>query len=102
MRALLILFLFFFLGLCAASAQNSESTTTQNFSTEGTWQVQVVNSRSQPFIPGNIQEVVAENRHATETVYVQLGTEVRLMILPLAEISKPEFMPLEKIAHITE
>lgn len=102
MRALSVLFLFFFSGLCVASAQNSQLTAQSNNTSDGTWQVQVINSRSQPFIPGNIHSLVAENRHATETVYVQLGTEVRLKIVSLSETTKPEFIALEKIVHITE
>ncbi len=102
MRALLIIFLFFVSGLCGLSAQNSGTVFQQNSLAEGTWQIQVVNSRSQPFIPGNINELVAENRHASEVVYVQLGTEVRLKILSLSEINRPQFIPVEKIKFITE
>jgi hypothetical protein len=102
MRALSILFLFFVSGLCGLSAQNSGTVSSQNSSAEGTWQIQVVSSRNQPFIPGNIAELVAEKRDASETVYVQLGTEVRLKILPLSEINRPQFIPLEKIKFITE
>jgi len=102
MRALLVLFLFFFSGLCGISAQNTELIKQQNISAEGTYQLQVINSRNQPFIPANINELVAEKRNATEVVYVQLGSEVRLKILPLSEINKPGFIPLEKIIHVTE
>lgn len=102
MRALFILFLFFVSGLSGLSAQNSGTVSQQNSSAEGTWQIEVVNSRNQPFIPGNINEIVAEKRHTSETVYVQLGTEVRLKILSLSEINKPLFIPLEKIKFIVE
>ena len=102
MRALFILFLFIVSGLCRVSAQNTETISQQNSSAEGTWQIQVLNSRNQAFIPGNINELVAENRHASEVVYVQLGTEVRLKILSLSEINRPQFIPLEKIKFIIE
>lgn len=94
MRALFTLFLFWASAICFASAQNSEI--------EGTYQIQVINSRNQPSIPGNIDELILQNRHATEAVYVQLGTEVRLKILPLSEINRTGFTPVEKIIHITE
>lgn len=102
MRALFILFLFFFSALCRLSAQNTGTGSQQNSSSEGTWQIQVVNSRNQPFIPGNIDEIVADKRHASEVVYVQLGTAVRLKILPVSEINRIQFIPLEKIKFITE
>ncbi len=102
MRALFILFLFIVSGLCRVSAQNTGTISQQNSSAEGTWQIQVLNSRNQPFIPGNINELVAENRHASEVVYVQLGTEVRLKILSLSEINRPQFIPVEKIKFIIE
>ncbi len=102
MRALLIIFLFIFSGLSGLSAQNTGTVLQQNSTAEGTWQIQVINSRNQPFIPGNIDQMIAENRHASETVYVQLGSEVRLKILSLSEINRPQFIPLEKIIFITE
>ncbi len=102
MRALLIIFLFISSGLSGLSAQNSGTVLQQNSTAEGSWQIQVINSRNQPFIPGNINELVAEKRHASETVYVQLGTEVRLKILSLSEINRPQFIPLEKIKFVTE
>ncbi len=102
MRALLILFLFFFSPLYRLSAQNTGAGSPQNYSAEGTWQIEVVNSRNQPFIPGDIDEIVAEKRHASEVVYVQLGTVVRLKILPVSEINRLQFIPLEKIKFISE
>lgn len=102
MRALLLVILFFCSHIFCATAQNTEYILPQNTAAEGTFQIQVINSRSQPLIPANINELVAANRQATEIVYVQLGTDVRLKILPLTEINRSGFVPLEKVKHITE
>ena len=102
MRALLLVIVFFCSGLFCVTAQNSEYIIPQNTAAEGTFQIQVINSRSQPIIPANINELVTANRNATEIVYVQLGTDVRLKILPLSEINRPEFTRLEKVKHFTE
>ena len=55
---------------------------------KGTFQIQVKNPRMKPSIPFNIDELIESNRSNTEVTYVQLGTQVRLMILPKNAISK--------------
>ncbi|MCG2612164.1 hypothetical protein LZZ90_11665 [Flavobacterium sp. SM15] len=55
---------------------------------EGTFQIQVKNPRSKPAIPYNIDEIIEQNRSENQVKYVQLGTEVRLMILPKKGIQK--------------
>ncbi len=69
---------------------------------EGTYQIQVINTRDQPCIPANLNQLVIDNRHATDIVYLNLGSSVRLKIIPISEITKADFKPLEKIVHITE
>lgn len=69
---------------------------------DGTWQIQVVNSRNQPYIPGNIDEIVRENRKQSEVVYIRLDDNVRIKILSQDEISASGFKPLEKVIHIEE
>lgn len=54
---------------------------------KGTFQIQVKNPRMKPSIPFNIDEMIESNRSNTEVTYVQLGTQVRLMILPKNAIS---------------
>jgi hypothetical protein len=85
------------------SAQNKKiEASTKTSSIEGTYQLQVINSRANPFIPGNLEELVLNNRNATKTVYLSLGTEVRLMILSTEEISKKDFKKISQVAHISE
>lgn len=100
----LILFFLFLAGLSFAKAQNTidNSKPQSSVNIEGTYQIEVINTRSQPFIPGNLKQLVIENRNATKIIYLTLGTQVRLKILPLSEINRPGFKPLYPVAHITE
>lgn len=71
-------------------------------SIEGTYQVQVLNSRMQPNIPANLNQIILKHRDENQVKFIQLGTQVRLKILPLTEIRKPGFKPLERIVNIYE
>lgn len=53
---------------------------------EGTFQIQVKDLRYKPNIPYNIDEIIEKNRKQNETVYISLGSAVRLKILSLNEI----------------
>lgn len=89
------------IGITNAQTGNNPSKKTES-SIEGTYQIQVVNSRDQPYIPTNLKQLVLDNRDAKDVKYVTLGTEVRLMILPLSEITKPDFKPIKMIAHVAK
>jgi hypothetical protein len=71
-------------------------------SVSGTYQIQVVNNRNQPFIPANINQIVIEHRKQNETVYYPLDNVVRIKILSRKEISAPGFQPLKQIEHVGE
>lgn len=71
-------------------------------SIEGTYQVQVVNSRNQPNVPGNLEQIVREKRHNTEDLYITIGTDVRLFIPSEKTIRSKTFIPLKAIAHVVE
>lgn len=65
---------------------------------EGTFQIQVKNMRQKPNIPFNIDELIEKNRKQNETVYVPLGSEVRLKILSVDEIKSNNFKKLDLIS----
>lgn len=69
---------------------------------EGTYQVQIVNSREKAALPLAIMDSIHLKRHATETVYFPLKGNIRVMVLPQSEISKQGFKPLERIAYVSE
>jgi len=106
MSSTLLAFCLFFIGKTAFSQNNSTTGSTDLHSQadlyDGTWQIQVVNSRNQPYIPGNIDEIVRENRKKNEVVYIKLDDYIRIKILSADEISSAGFKPLEKVVHIEE
>jgi hypothetical protein len=67
---------------------------------EGTYQIQVLNTRALPLIPSNLEMLIKKERHATEEKFIKLGEQVRLKVLPLSEISKPGFKAVEKVVYI--
>lgn len=62
---------------------------------QGTFQIQVKSMRQKPNIPYNIDELIEKNRKQSETVYISLGSEVRLKILSLDEIKSNSFKKLD-------
>ncbi len=87
-------------GITSGQTTTTNTTTKQTPSIDGTYQIQMINTRNKPNIPGNLNQLVLENRDATQVKYISLGTEVRLKILPLSEINKPDFKPLTMITHV--
>ena len=68
---------------------------------EGTFQLQIIDSRDKTEMPLSLMDIVQAKRHATEVVYFQMKPNVRVMILPLSEINKKGFKPVERIANIS-
>lgn len=73
----------------------------QKQSQVGTYQVQVINSRLMPNIPGDIERIASEKRKKSERVYVQLDANIRIMILSEEEIKNATFKPIPLVAHIS-
>lgn len=68
---------------------------------EGTFQIQVKDLRYKPNIPYNIDEIIEKNRKQNETVYINLGSAVRLKILSLNEIKSNSNKKMELISTFT-
>lgn len=67
---------------------------------EGTYQLQIINSRDKTELPLYLMDTIQAKRHATNVVYYKYKSNVRLMILPYVELNRKDFKPLERIAHI--
>lgn len=63
----------------------------------GTFQIQVKDLRYKPNIPYNIDELIEKNRKQSETVYITLGSAVRLKIFSLDEIKNNSNKKIELI-----
>lgn len=68
---------------------------------QGTYQVQVINSREKAAMPLSILDSVEAKRHKTETVYFWLKSNTRVMILPESIINKKGFKPIERVVNIS-
>lgn len=67
---------------------------------EGTYQVQVLNSRDKTEIPLYIMDSIQMKRHKTEVVYFPIKNNVRVMVLPYSVINKKGFTGSERTANI--
>lgn len=68
---------------------------------EGTYQIQVLDSRDKTEIPLFIMDSIQAKRHNTNVIYFPLKTNVRVMILPLSIINKNDFKPVERVVNIS-
>jgi hypothetical protein len=67
---------------------------------EGTWQIQMVGTRSQPIIPINLIERIEAIRSKSAVKYFYLDPKIRIMVLPLELINSQGFSPVKRIAYI--
>lgn len=105
-RIFLLIVLSFFLSL-QISSQNEAKLESKRLMTlfhqlEGTFQIQVVNSRDKSELPLSIMDAIKSKRHATEIVYFPLKNNVRVMVLPYSVINKKGFVPIERTANVFE
>lgn len=94
---LLILFQFLSISIFSQIAIDEESMVNNGF--DGTFQIEIHNIRLQPNIPGNINEIVSNNRSDSETVYYPLDQNIRIRIPSRNEISDPNFQKLDLIKY---
>ncbi len=78
-----------------AQSNNPKGTETPASKINGTYQLEII-GRQNPLIPANLHQIVTENRKENQLSYVQLGTMVRVKILPFSEINSPSFKPLKE------
>jgi hypothetical protein len=69
---------------------------------EGTYQIQLVNSRIIPVLTTDIYPIIDEKRDAEKVVYYNISETIRLKILPESEIKKADFTPPNHIEYVTE
>lgn len=103
-RTLQFLFLAIILSI-KLSAQNDGKLESHRLMTlfhklEGTYQVQVINSRDKTETPLWIMDSIEAKRHQSEVVYFPLKNNVRVMVLPFNVINKKGFVPLPRTANV--
>ena len=83
-----------------AQTRNSESKTATNV--EGTYQIQMIHTRNKPYLPTNLNAIVLRKRDNSVAVDTMLSPVIRLHILPLSEITKLDFKPMERITYVNK
>lgn len=93
----------FFLGIQLSAQDNAKAETDRLMKLyqklEGTYQVQIIDSREKIAFPLTTLDAIEKQRHATETTYFWLKERVKIMVLPVSVISKKDFKPLERIIY---
>jgi hypothetical protein len=68
---------------------------------EGTYQIQIIDSREMPAIQLGIMDSIVAKRQSTQTIYFWLKNNTRIMVPPVSLISKKDFSPLIRVKHIS-
>jgi len=68
---------------------------------EGTYQLQIIDSREKPTLPLTIMDSIETKRQQNTTIYFWLKTNVRVMVPAYSVINKQGFTPLESIKYIS-
>ena len=96
-------FMMFTITLYAQSHLTEEQVTqytqlAQDF--EGTFQIQMIDSRATPAITLDLFPQMAALRHETEVTYLNVNPSMRIMILPTSVIESPSFQEVERVKRI--
>lgn len=67
---------------------------------EGTYQVQIIDSRELPAIPLSLMDTIITKRDQNEIKYVWLKDNIRVKILPVKEITSSSFKGVTRISYI--
>ncbi len=68
---------------------------------EGTYQIQMIDTRTLPSVELTMFKTIAELRDSEEVVYHRVSDRMRIKILPYKEIEKADFVPLDYYTFIT-
>jgi len=67
---------------------------------EGTYQVQIIDSRELPAIPLSLMDTIVAKRDQEITQYVWLKSNIRVKILSKKEITSPSFKGVARVEYI--
>ena len=68
---------------------------------EGTYQIQMIDTRALPAVELSIYSIIQEQRSLKNVVYHYLNSNTRIMILSFQAIESPDFISLDRIAYIS-
>ena len=105
MKTIVTIVLLLLLSLKTAKSQANLSTAdvaelnTIKNEIEGTYQIQLINTRYYPSIQLSLFKEIKEARHQNEDIYIQLSDHHRVFIPPYVEINDPSFVPLDYFGY---
>jgi VanZ family protein len=67
---------------------------------EGTYQVQIIDSRELPAIPLSLMDTIIAKRDQEITKYVWLKNNIRVKILSVKEITSPSFKGVTRVDYV--
>lgn len=84
------------------SSEKGKDLVALNQKLEGTYQLQMINTRLLPAVPLQLIETIEQKRQENEITYFDYTDKIRVMVLSRKAITAPGFKPLEKIAFVRE
>ena len=69
---------------------------------EGTYQIQMINTRKEPILPINIIDKIENIRHQTDIKYLNLNSETRIKVLSKELIENPTFNNIKKVIYLNK
>jgi hypothetical protein len=67
---------------------------------QGTYQIQMINTREMPAIPISLISEIEEQRHQSEVKYFNFKENIKIKILPKDVIESSTFEPIQRIVHL--
>lgn len=67
---------------------------------QGTYQIQMINTRKMPAIPISLISQIEKKRHQSEVRYFNFKENIKIKILPKDVIESTTFEPIERIVHL--
>jgi hypothetical protein len=71
-----------------------------NIKAEGTYQIQIIDSREMPSIPFDFVNIVESKRDSIKTVLYYLKPSIRVKILPYKTINSNQFKKLTPVVYL--
>jgi len=100
---LIFLLGFFSFGSFAQSSLTEEQVqeyTTLGSQLEGTFQIQMIDTRTLPTFQLHLYPLIKEARKQNEVTFIRLSDNMRIKIYPKNLIESNNFVPVERITHI--
>ncbi len=83
------------------SEQQVESLILLGHQLEGTFQIQMIDTRALPTVELSLYTIIDQKRDLNKTVYHYINSNMRIMIPSKEAIEKPDFISIERIKYIS-